>query len=81
MTRTWCDSCEKEITNKNQHNEQIPCHLFSFEGMAGYIDSEGMPTSGRRDGIVLCSECWNRGWSAFLTQLNLPKEEHVGKKY
>ncbi len=77
MTKTWCDACGKEITDKKSHVEQIPCHLFSFSGKCGYVDNDMQPISGRRDGIEICTECWNRGWSAFLTKLDLPKDEHI----
>jgi len=78
MIREWCDSCDNEITNKTRKEiNNIPCHMFSLKGKSGYQDSEGMPSSRRCDGVVLCSNCWNRGWSAFLNQLNLPKHNHI----
>ncbi len=80
MIRKWCDACEVEVTNDPHKQVEIPCHLFSFKGRSGYQDNKGMPTSGRSDSILLCSECWNRGYSALLQKLNLPREEHIHKR-
>jgi len=81
MTKHWCDACEREIVDNNYKNVGIPCHLYSMSRsgnlQGGYVDREFQPISGRDDNVLLCHKCLNKGWSAFLTKLDLNGEKRT----
>jgi len=67
MVRYFCDICGKEKDQLISCN--IPCHLWSFRGKAGYVDNDLQPMSGRYDSLGLCRQCHNIAYSSMVDTL------------
>lgn len=69
MRKYFCDSCEKEINQPNVF--QVPCHIYSKRGEAGYVDPEWNRVSGKMDSIDLCNKCINQAYVGALDNIGL----------
>jgi hypothetical protein len=75
MIKRYCDICGKEITNKTSKKVEIPCHLWSFAGKSGYVDTEGIPVSGKYDALDACTKCWNRVYSCMVEKIHSLRDD------